>query len=32
MAWDAPPQESVADQVFDNLGQMGKPDWERACR
>ena len=32
MEWTAPPMGSPADRVLDNLGRIGKPDWERACR
>ena len=32
MEWKAPPMGSPADRVLDNLGRIGKPDWERACR
>ena len=30
--WMAPPKGSPADRVLDNLGQIRKQDWERACR
>lgn len=32
MDWRAPPKGTPADRVLDTLGQLGKPDWERACR
>ncbi len=32
MTWTAPPKGSPADRVLDALGQLGRPDWVRACR
>ena len=32
MGWNAPPKGSPADRALDTLGQIRKPDWERACR
>ena len=32
MEWGKPPVGSPADRILDDLGRLGKPDWERACR